>query len=390
MIKISVVSYNNVAPASPLSAVFGRDGKTLGRSEENHLVLADPKHFVSRVQALIKSDGVRRTITNLSQANPIWLNGLEIDAEREYELQSGDQIQIGLYLLRADAHLSLMKENVNMTNQPANDPINSALGANRLPAEPDARQAAIAQSALAQLHLELAAANAAPSAPNAAAHPAPVADSGEADAVPETVEASADVQALTHAFLKGASLPAGALTAGLTTEVMETVGKLLATAVQGTIDLNAARALVKREANADVTKVVVRNNNPVKFFQDSKVVLTQMLRKKMPGFMGATEAMEDVYQDLHAHQHGVVSGMRGNMNEVLHLFNPDALERKVQQSGFVASLLPANRKAKLWDAYVARFQKIDEAAQDEFQSLFGKAFLQAYEKKVEQVKKQNG
>lgn len=116
MIKISVISYNNVAPEQPLSAVFGREPKTLGRSEENYFVLADPRNLVSRTQAEIKSDGIRQTITNLSRANPILLNGHEIDVECEVELQIGDEIQIGLYLLRAEAQLNLMKDNPDMTS----------------------------------------------------------------------------------------------------------------------------------------------------------------------------------------------------------------------------------------------------------------------------------
>jgi FHA domain-containing protein len=217
-----------------------------------------------------------------------------------------------------------------------------------------------------------------------AANPAP-ADAGEES----QAEPSASSEALVLAFMKGAGLPAGTLAPELTAEMMETVGKLLATAVQGTIDLNASRALVKREAHADVTKVVVRNNNPLKFFADSQTVLIQMLRKKMPGFMGATEAMQDAYQDLQAHQVGVVSGMRATMNEVLQRFNPEVMEKRAKKGGMLEALLPAKRKARLWDAYAERYQRIiAESAQDDFQTLFGKAFLQAYERKVEKQKRE--
>ena len=83
----------------------------------------------------------------------------------------------------------------------------------------------------------------------------------------------------------------------LTPELMELVGKLLATSLQGTIDQLALRSLVKQEVQADVTMVVVRNNNPLKFFPDSPTVLTQMLRKKMPGFMEPLEAVDDACHD---------------------------------------------------------------------------------------------
>jgi FHA domain-containing protein len=72
------------------------------------------------------------------------------------------------------------------------------------------------------------------------------------------------------------------ISSGLTTELMETLGKLVATSVEGTMGLISQRALVKREVNADVTMVVLRKNNPLKFFPDSQTVLTQMLRKRCP------------------------------------------------------------------------------------------------------------
>jgi len=394
MIKISVISYNNVAPELPLSAVFGREPKTLGRSEENYFVLADPRNLVSRTQAEIKSDGIRQTITNLSRANPILLNGHEIDVECEVDLQVGDEIQIGLYLLRAEAQLNLMKDNPDMTST---NPVRRVNASKPLLSVSETRLAA-----LAQLNLELAATASAALPTSAAAAatmarpvhlstPAPASPAAalpQADDSHSAAEPNAASEALMQAFMKGAGLPAGTLPPGLTPEFMETVGKLLAISVQGAIDLNAARALVKREAHADVTKVVVRNNNPLKFFPDSQTVLSQMLRKKMPGFMGAAEAMQDAYEDLHGHQVAVVSGMRATMNETMQRFNPEVMERHSQKGGMLDALLPATRKAKLWDAYVARYQRIiGEAMQDDFQTLFGKAFLQAYERKIEKLKK---
>jgi FHA domain-containing protein len=199
--------------------------------------------------------------------------------------------------------------------------------------------------------------------------------------------AQSDHQELVQAFLKGAGIPAMALPQGLTPEFMEMIGKLLAISVQGTMDLNALRALVKREAKADVTMVVVRNNNPLKFLPDGETVLMQMLRKKMPGFMSPVEAMEDMYEDLQAHQRGMVAGMRAMLADVLTGLHPLILENRLYQPSFLESLLSTNRKAKLWDLYIELIQEMNARAQDDFQMLFGRAFLQAYEQEVEQAQK---
>ena len=87
MIKITAVSYNNTPLSPPLSATFGRTGGTLGRSDENAFVLPDARHIVSRIQAEIRSDGTRHTISNLSRATPMMVNGSELNYGDEFPLK---------------------------------------------------------------------------------------------------------------------------------------------------------------------------------------------------------------------------------------------------------------------------------------------------------------
>ena len=333
MIKIAVVSYDNEAPTEPLAAVFGPDRQTIGRSEESFLVLPDPKHQVSRAQAAVWSDGQNHTLINLSQANPVSINHQEIEAEREYALQVGDQIQIGLYVLRVEATEGTL---------PAK------------PQEPATPVAAIFHPAEAEPHHDHA--------------------------------EHADAQALLHAFLAGAGIPSVAISSGLTPELMETLGKLVASSIKGTMDLIALRALVKREVKAEVTMVVLRKNNPLKFFPDSQTVLISMLRKKMPGFMAPDEALDDAFSDLHAHQLGVVAGMRAAMDAMLKRLHPHNFERKLLPPAFMDKMIASRPKARLWDMYAEQFSGISLEAKDDFQSLFGKDFLNAYENEIERYK----
>lgn len=392
MIKITVVSYNNQTSILPPSAVFGRDGGTVGRGDDNYFVLPDPKHHVSRLQASIKSDGTHHTISNLSQANPILVNGHEIEFKREYDLQVGDQIRIGLYLLRAES-------------QPAEDEGRTAHGIEisgmAIGAEPadNARTPHINGTAPAAAPLEAVAPEKeqiAVAAITSAPAPAPIAASPAVNDLPAHVSAdqqaapaplaTANDEALLQAFLNGAGIPTVNISSGLTPELMEMIGKLLATAIQGIVDLNSLRALVKREAHAEVTMVVVRNNNPLKFFPDCQTILTQMLRKKMPGFMGPLEAMQDAHDDLRAHQLGVVAGTRAAMAEVLARLNPDNFDHESKDRSFLDAVMPARRKAEMWDQYAELFRNVHLETQDEFQTLFGKTFLAAYEVEIERFK----
>jgi FHA domain-containing protein len=382
MIKISVVSYNNEIPSAAPSAVFDREGRTFGRSKDNYFVLDDPKNLVSRTQASVKSDGVRHTITNLSRATPILVNGREIDADREYDLQFGDELQIGLYLLRAEAVIRSAPA-VNGASATPGQPVPGPAVVSQMRPEPAVTAGPGSSASASAMQRPLIDAV----APSAAPTPASVQADVQPAVQPAPVAApSADHQALIQAFLSGAGIPSVTLSQGLTPEFMETVGKLLAVSVQGTMDLNALRALVKREVKADVTQVVVRNNNPLKFLPDGETVLTQMFRKKMPGFMSPAEAMEDAFEDLHAHQLAVVEGMRAAMVDMLKRMHPETLEGKVKEQSLLGSMLPANRKAKLWDSYTELFGKINGEAQDDSQALFSQAFLEAYEQEIERVK----
>lgn len=347
MIKIAVVSYDGAIPVEPISALFGSESRSIGRNEDSFLVLPDPKHYVSRAQAIAWSRGDRHCLTNLSQANPILVNGIEIAAEQECDIFSGDQIQIGLYQLNVE----VMEDDI--LDQTVHFP-------------PRVITPSQAASALDKSS-----------------------DTMSQSVTPSEPEASVEPNELLRAFLHGAGLDTLQLNSGLTPELMETLGKLLATSVQGTMSLIAQRALVKREVKADVTMVVVRKNNPLKFFPDSETVLTQMLRKKMPGFMGPTEAMEDAFLDLRAHQFGVVAGIKASTHtkdSFLKKLQPSNFEQGLSVPGFFDSFNPARRKAEMWDNFSATFNSLPLPARDEFQAVFGKDFLTAYEQEVERVK----
>jgi len=200
---------------------------------------------------------------------------------------------------------------------------------------------------------------------------------------------ASDAPALKEAFLRGAGIAPDAIAGDLTPEMMELIGKLTATSLQGTIDLLALRSLVKQEAKAEVTVVVVRNNNPLKFFGDSQTVLTQMLRKKMPGFLEPLEAVDDAHVDLRGHQLGVVAGVRA----MLARLKPAALEADAGSPSLL-DLLPWRRQAMLWRAYAKRHAELAGAGagdgHEQGKPAFGPTFLAAYEAEAERVRTARG
>lgn len=190
--------------------------------------------------------------------------------------------------------------------------------------------------------------------------------------------------ALLDALRRGLGVPL-APPEGLTPEFMEQLGVVLREATQGTLDLLTARALTKREVRAEVTMIVSKGNNPLKFSPDVGFALSQLLVPQGRGFMAADEAMRDAYDDLRAHQFGFMAGMRAALAGVLKRFEPDALEARVASRGVFDNLLPGSRKARLWDLFEQMYGEISREAEDDFHALFGREFLRAYEEQVERL-----
>jgi FHA domain-containing protein len=172
---------------------------------------------------------------------------------------------------------------------------------------------------------------------------------------------------------------------GLTPELMHLIGTLLRQSMEGTRRLVAARAATKQELRAEVTIVQSRHNNPLKFAPDGQAALEQLLQPPLRGFLPAPEAVADVMDDLLGHAIGTMAGTRAALDGVLARFAPDQLETKLVGRSVLDTLVPMNRRAKLWELYLQHFDKVRAEAQDDFHSLFGKAFLQAYEEQLDRL-----
>jgi FHA domain-containing protein len=197
---------------------------------------------------------------------------------------------------------------------------------------------------------------------------------------------AADAKALVDAFLQGAGVPPGGLTRELTPEAMRELGLIVYHAVAGAMALMAVRQITKREIGAELTMIVATRNNPLKFLPTPEAALMQILGPRMPGFMTPVDSMADAFEDLRAHEVGVIAGTRAAFTEVLRRFDPKELEQRLGKGGLLDGILPGHRDAKLWELFVARFQEVYKDAQDDFDSLYGLAFTEAYEAEVRRAR----
>ena len=222
-------------------------------------------------------------------------------------------------------------------------------------------------------------------APAPAPSPAPAYTAPPAPTAPAAaMQGPADSAALVAALRRGLAVE-GLPPTPLTPELLELVGRLLHEAARGTVELLVARAALKREVRAEVTMIVARENNPLKFSPSVDVAMAHLLGPTARGFMPPALAMRDAYDDLRAHQFGFLAGMRAALEGVLQRFEPAALEAKLTQKSVLDSLLPSTRKARMWDLFTELYGQISAEASDDFHALFGKAFLKAYQQHIDEL-----
>lgn len=170
-------------------------------------------------------------------------------------------------------------------------------------------------------------------------------------------------------------------------ENMRQLGQMLSMFSQGTVALLSSRSILKRGVKADMTMVLDDANNPFKLLPSGKTVLMQMFGTRMPGFMPPKKSVRDALIDLQAHQLGMISGIRAIIAAMLQSFNPELLEEDAKRDGATARLgMLSNRKAALWDYFVRSYAETAGEIDDDFHTLFGEAFLHAYDMEVNQYK----
>ncbi|MEV4778162.1 type VI secretion system-associated FHA domain protein TagH [Burkholderia sp. LMU1-1-1.1] len=232
-------------------------------------------------------------------------------------------------------------------------------------------------------------AGAQPAPPQPSPPPAQAAPPQQAPAQPSPppapVPSSAGGDAVLQALLDGLGLPH--LGSSHTPEQLaRLVGEMLRAATAGTMDVLRARTLTKRESHIDMTMIAPRANNPLKFFPDADSALTQMLGAQIPGYLPPLPAIGGAFDDLKAHELAVIAGMRAALAAVVQRFDPARIEQRLADPGRLDKLLPAGRKARMWDRLVELYGELARDADEDLQRLFGEKFSGAYAQQVERLR----
>lgn len=187
-----------------------------------------------------------------------------------------------------------------------------------------------------------------------------------------------------QAFARGLQIDEGKLPE-FTPAFFELLGGALLHLTAGAVNMMHERAHIKHELRADVTIIASSGNNPLKFAPDAQSALMHLIGEQVPGFMHSVEAIDDAFDDLLAHQIGLMSGARAAIYDVVKNFSPGKIQKYLVNKNVVDSLLPMSKRSKLWELYEAHYAEVAGNAREDFELRFQQAFSQAYEQEIDRM-----
>jgi type VI secretion system protein ImpI len=139
-------------------------------------------------------------------------------------------------------------------------------------------------------------------------------------------------------------------------EIAQELGTVMRLVVDNLMQLLNARVQAKRLARSTSrTMVQAFDNNPLKFSPSAEEALRVLLGPSTLSYLDARRAIEQSFDDLKSHEIKTYAAMQHALTTLISSLDPQTLERDTDADRGISALM-TSRKAKLWDAYVARWQ----------------------------------
>lgn len=401
---------------APQSAVISMNnqGGTIGRSNDNTLVLPDEEKFVSRHHATVSMENGYYYLTDNSLSG-VFINGQHLH-ENTQQLTNGMLLKIGEYEIAVSIDEGQAVEDFPFA------PIESAeqadyflpsddFGNNRLLSEQDSSivthedliqssgesikpvfesQLQGGSSALFDSFVAPAVTN----SPFAAVEDIPENFSFE-DLLAESPPQQHTPAAVTppvkqplveqrvmpnnvafDAFLKGVGIQYHPYRTEPLTDTLYRVGQMFRHLIMGVVSVLRNRTAFKSLFRIDMTLIRAANNNPLKFTVATDDIIRQFLDNKSDGFLSSIEAIDQGFNDIVNHQQAMEAGIQAAVSELLKSFDPKLIEKQIDQG------IVLQKKAKCWDKYQEIYR---QAAPEAIENFFTDAFTDAYQQKIAEL-----
>jgi len=361
---------------------------SIGRDATCSIALEDPNKHMSRFHVEIEEESGVYWMAVVSKVNPVMVKGRRYGPGTRLVLHSGDSFEVAEYEVQVmlPEPLEVESEPVAPAAKappPSNDPLMQVLSATHTHGTPLAQQ-----DPAERLFNE--------STFFGSDEPTPIAKSisqtpPEETFVPHKARPAgapaAGASSGLRAFLEGAGVPHKELSPADSERMLRDCGAILRAAVEGIMMLLLARGEMRKEFEAeDRTMVAARDNNPLKLMSDPHEAMDFLFdpAERTDGFLDPVQAVGDACEDLRTHELALMAGMRAAIQGALRRFDPNVIERAFEKSEKGFSL--ASRKARLWEMFVVEQDKLSRDAQDDFNKVFGRDFMGAYQAQLRRVK----
>jgi len=161
-------------------------------------------------------------------------------------------------------------------------------------------------------------------------------------------------------------------------ELAEELGVLMRLITENVRQLLKARLQAKGIArSANQTTIQALDNNPLKFAATTRDALELMFGPPTKSYLDAQRAFEQGFNDLKTHQMRTFTAMQQALTLLVNDLDPKAIENSVEPDSAITKLV-TSRKAKLWDAYLSRWQsktsRFDGGLLDAFMEYFAQCY----------------
>jgi type VI secretion system protein ImpI len=214
-----------------------------------------------------------------------------------------------------------------------------------------------------------------PSWPNAQPDHAPQALAPQAAPAASAPAMPADFM---RQLAQGARVPDGTF-ARDPAQLAEELGVLIRMVTENMRQLLSARLQAKRIARmSNQTSIEALNNNPLKFSPTSDDALRIMFGPPTMSYLDARRALEEAFGDLKEHQIRTYSAMQQAIAMMVADLDPQAIDNATEADRGLSGVI-GSRKARLWDAYVARWQAKTRGQDGGLADVFMQYFAECYD-----------
>jgi len=163
-------------------------------------------------------------------------------------------------------------------------------------------------------------------------------------------------------------------------EFAELLGMLMRIIAADLKQLLAARAESKRLARSThQTMVQALDNNPLKFSPTPEDALRLMFGRPTGGYLDARRTLEQSFRELKVHQVKTYAAMQAALRLVVEDLDPQAIDESAGADKGLGALV-GSRKARLWDAYLARWNAKTAPHEDGLVDAFMLYFAECYDR----------